>query len=76
MVGYTPGQINTLLTYHFTFRVLSAKKLALEHAMRNWIALFLLGTVVTPALADVSASSSASSNGTVYHYDRRDIALP
>jgi uncharacterized membrane protein YkoI len=42
--------------------------------MRNWIALLLLGISVTSALADASASNSASSNDTVYLYDRRDIA--
>lgn len=34
----------------------------------------MLGALVVPALADNSASQSASSNSKVYLYDRRDIA--
>lgn len=42
--------------------------------MQNRIILFLLMALATPALADSSASQSASSNNSVNLYDRRDIA--
>jgi uncharacterized membrane protein YkoI len=57
-----------------THRSCYAKKLALEDAMRHGIILLLLAVSVTPALADASASHSASSNDTVHLDDRRDIA--
>lgn len=42
--------------------------------MRNWIVLFLVGALATPALADATVSQAASANNTVNLYDRRDIA--
>jgi uncharacterized membrane protein YkoI len=41
---------------------------------RVWTGLLLTGACLAPALADISASQSTSSNGTVNLYDRRDIA--
>lgn len=41
--------------------------------MRNAM-LLLLSLLATPALADVTTSSSATANGTVHLDDRRDIA--
>jgi uncharacterized membrane protein YkoI len=42
--------------------------------MRNLIALVFVTSLVTPVLADSSASQSASTNGSVNLNDRRDIA--
>jgi uncharacterized membrane protein YkoI len=46
----------------------------MEGIMRTLIALFLLAASAAPVLADISASTSSSSNGTVSLQDRRDIA--
>ena len=42
--------------------------------MRQWLSLLMMGALITPVLADASASISASSNSKTYLYDKRDIA--